>query len=44
MLVRGGANVTSEDPERNDTLRLEDGEQSGVRRPERNNILRLDEM
>ena len=44
MLVRSGANVTSENPERNDALRLEDGEQSDVRKPERNGILRLDEM
>ena len=44
MLVRSGANVTSENPERNDALRLEDGEQSDVREPERNGILRLDEM
>ena len=44
MLVQSGANVTSENPERNDALRLEDGEQSDVREPERNGILRLDEM
>ena len=44
MLVRSGANVTSENPEQNDALRLEDGEQSDVREPERNGILRLDEM
>ena len=44
MLVRSGANVTSQNPERNDALRLEDGEQSDVRKPERNGILRLDEM
>ena len=44
MLVRSGANVTSENPERDDALRLEDGEQSDVREPERNGILRLDEM
>ena len=33
MLVRGGTDVwmTSEDPERNDILRLEDGEQGDVR-------------
>ena len=44
MLVRSGANVTSKNPERNDALRLEDGEQSDVWKPERNGILRLDEM
>ena len=44
MLVQSGANVTSENPERNNALRLEDGEQSDVREPERNGILRLDEM
>ena len=44
MLVRSGANVTSENPERNDALRLEDSEQSNVQKPERNGILRLDEM
>ena len=44
VLVRSGANVTSENPERNDALQLEDGEQSDVREPERNGILRLDEM
>ena len=44
MLVRSGANVTSENPERNDALRLEDGEQSDVRKPERSGILRVDEM
>ena len=31
MLVRSGTNVTSEDPEWNDILRLEDGEQGDVR-------------
>ena len=33
VLVRSGANawMTSEDPERNDILRLEDGEQGDVR-------------
>ena len=31
MLVRSGANVTSEDPERNNILRLEGGEQGNVR-------------
>ena len=33
MLVRSGTDVreTSEDPERNDILRLEDGEQGDVR-------------
>ena len=36
--------MTSENPERNDALQLEDGEQSGVREPEHNGILRLDEM
>ena len=44
MLVRRGANVTSENPERNDGLRLEDGEHGDVRKPERNGILRLDEI
>ena len=44
MLVRSGANVTSENPERNNALRLEDGQQSDVQEPERNGILRLDEM
>lgn len=44
MLVRSRANVTSENPERNDALRLEDGEQSDVRKPDRNGILRLEEM
>ena len=36
--------MTSENPERNDALRLEDGEQSDVREPEPNGILQLDEM
>ena len=31
MLVRSGANVTSDDPEENDILRLGDGEQGDVR-------------
>ena len=36
--------MTSENQGQNDALRLEDGEQSGVREPERNGILQLDEM
>ena len=43
VLVRSGANVTFENPERNDALRLEDGEQSDGE-PECNGILWLDEM
>ena len=44
LLMRHDVWVTSDDPERNDILRLEDDVRATSDDPERNDILRLDEV